>query len=272
VAYVILAVFGVCLGSFVNALVWRVRQQELKPKAKNLSVLNGRSMCPHCKHQLAAKDLIPLISWLWLRGKCRYCQKPIDVQYPLVEAAAALIFVLSYLWWPQPFHGGQIVLFITWLACSVGLLALLVYDLRWMILPNKIIYPTFVIAAVGQLAYLIGFEHHKLHAVVNWGLSVLVASGIFYLLFAMSDGKWIGYGDVRLGLITSTLLQTPGKSLLMIFIASLIGTAVSLPLIAAGKSRLTAKIPYGPFLITATFICILFGDSLINWYKNLFLA
>jgi prepilin signal peptidase PulO-like enzyme (type II secretory pathway) len=150
-------------------------------------------------------------------------------------------------------------------------MALLVYDLKWMLLPNSIIYPTLLIAVAGKLIYLIGFEPHKSHSAALWALSVLAASGVFWFLYMISKGKWIGYGDVRLGLITGTLLQAPLKSLLMIFLASLIGSLTILPLISVGKRRLSAKIPYGPFLITATFICVLFGDSLINWYKSVFL-
>ena len=260
----VLSFLGLCLGSFVNALVWRLRNKKDWVKA--------RSQCPSCKHQLAALDLIPVLSWLFLRGLCRYCKKPISVQYPLVELAAAIVFVLSYIYWPHSLQGGQLVLFVTWLACSVGLLALLVYDLKWLLLPNNILYPTLIIAITGKLVYLIGFEPNKPHAAVMWGLSVLAASGIFWLLFLVSGGKWIGYGDVRLGWLTGTLLQTPVRSLLMIFIASVIGTLLVLPLIGAGKRRLSAKIPYGPFLITATFICLLFGDSIVNWYKSFFLV
>lgn len=259
----ILAVYGLIFGSFINALIWRIKNKKDYVKA--------RSQCPNCGHHLAAKDLVPVLSWLSLRGRCRYCSKPISAQYPLVELAGGLIFVLSYIYWPQPLHGGQWVLLVTWLAASVGLLALLVYDLKWMLLPSRILYPTFFVAFLGQLVYLICFEDNKLHAAINWALSVLVASGLFWLLFTVSKGRWIGYGDVRLGLITGTLLQTPAKSLLMIFLASILGTAAILPLLAGGRAKLSAKIPYGPFLITASFICLLFGDSLINWYKNLFL-
>lgn len=260
---VYLAFLGLCLGSFVNALVWRVHHKK--------DWVRARSQCTHCGHQLSAQDLIPVFSWLYLRGRCRYCKKPISIQYPTVELAAAVVFVLSYLYWPNPLQGGQLVLFVTWLACSVGLLALLLYDLKWMILPNTILYPTLLAAVAGQLIYLVGFEPHKLHALVIWGWSVVIASGIFWLLFTASKGKWIGYGDVRLGWLTGTLLMGPLKSALMIFIASAIGTLVILPLIAADKKKLSAKIPYGPYLITATFICMLFGDSIIDWYKRMFL-
>src|SRR5476651_645529 len=133
---VVLVVFGLCLGSFVNALVWRLHEQD-KKQAKNLSILNGRSMCPNCKHELAAKDLVPVLSWLSLRGKCRYCGKPISVQYPLVEMVTSGLFVASYLWWPEVLHGAQVAAFGLWLALLVGLMALLVYDLRWFLLPNR---------------------------------------------------------------------------------------------------------------------------------------
>lgn len=269
----ILFFLGLCFGSFVNALDWRVHKQQGKgqrAKGKDLSILKGRSMCPHCGHQLSVADLVPVFSWLLLGGRCRYCKKPIP-DSPLVELAAGVIFALSYIYWPYNLEGGQLVLFVTWLSTSVGLLALAVYDLRWMLLPSKILYPVFFIAFAGQLVYFIGFEANKPHALVSWILSVLVASGIFLLLFLASQGKWIGYGDVRLGLITGTLLRSPAKSFLMIFLASALGALVALPLIAAGKQKLSSRVPFGPFLILATFICVLWGSSLINWYKGLFL-
>jgi prepilin signal peptidase PulO-like enzyme (type II secretory pathway) len=265
----ILAIFGLFFGSFVNALVWRTHGMGLKGANKTPSINQGRSICPHCRHELAAKDLVPIFSWLWLRGKCRYCKKPIAWQYPVVEASQSIVFVLSYIFWPQPLHDGQIVLLAAWLAASVGLMALLVYDLKWMLLPNSILYPTFFIVLAGQLAYLIGYQVDKPQAALNWAFSVAVAAGIFWFLFMFSRGEWIGFGDVRLGLISGTLLQTPAKSFLMIFLGSLMGMAVIIPLIAAGKRRLSSKIPYGPFLIAATFICLLFGDGIVDWYKKL---
>jgi len=268
--YVLLVFFGVCLGSFVNALVWRTHKRQAGAKKdRGLSILNGRSMCPHCRHELAVKDLIPVISWLALRGRCRYCKKPISIQYPIVEAALGLVFVASYVFWPVSLHGGQIVLLITWLAASVGLLALLLYDLKWMLLPNPILYPTLFVAVAGRLVYLIGYEPDKAHAAAQWISSVAIAAGIFSLLFYASRGRWIGFGDVRLGLITGTLLASPAKSFLMLFLASLLGLAAVMPSMIAGKRHLSGKIPYGPFLIAAAFICLLFSNGPIDWYKNL---
>lgn len=262
IADIILGWLGLCFGSFVNALVWRLHEKKNWVKA--------RSQCSHCGHKLAAKDLIPLVSWLLLRGKCRYCGRPI-ADSPLVELAAALIFIASYHFWPADLaKTGNLILLIAWLASSVGLLALLVYDLKWMRLPNNLVYSTALVAVSGQLIYLLGFAPDKLNVAVNWLLSVLVASGIFWLLFMLSNGKWIGYGDVRLGLITGTLLQSPGKSFLMIFLASVLGSLFVLPSLLSGKRGLGTKLPFGPFLIAAAAVCLLFGSSLINWYSNLF--
>ena len=269
--YAVLAVLGLIFGSFINALVWRTRQQELNKKNAP-SVMSGRSICPHCRHELAAKDLVPVLSWLALRGKCRYCGQPISRQYPLVELALAAVFVISYGYWPGGVYGlGTWTLLITWLAASVGLLALLVYDLRWMMLPNKILYPTLLIAASGRLVYIASFEPHVWHALLMWLLSVLVASGIFWLIFVVSRGQWIGYGDVRLGLITGTLLAEPGLSLLMIFLASVIGTLFILPALAQSRRHLTSRVAFGPFLIVATGITVMIGQNILDAYKDAFL-
>jgi leader peptidase (prepilin peptidase)/N-methyltransferase len=268
---VILFILGLGLGSFANALVWRLHQQQSGKKDKKLSILKGRSLCPNCGHQLSALDLIPVISWVLLKGRCRYCSQPISIQYPAVELTTAFIFSLSYIFWPvAPHFNGQWLLLATWLAASVGLMALAVYDIRWMLLPNKILYPTLLVAVAGRAAYIIAYEPRPGHALWLWLLSVAVASGIFYILYMVSQGKWIGFGDVRLGLITGTLLADPYKSFGMIFAASLLGTLAILPYLLANRKSLASKTPYGPFLITATGIFVIFGDSLINWYKSLF--
>lgn len=270
-----LFVLGLAGGSFINALVWRLHQQSL-PKSKrrkgvNLSILNGRSACPNCAHVLAWYDLIPVFSWLWLKGKCRYCHKPIE-DNPLVELILAAVFAGSYIFWPQiVHHNGQWLLLAAWLSAAVGLLALAVYDLKWMLLPNRIIYPILAIAAAGRIAFIAAFAARPWHALLLWAASIVIASGVFFVLFFISQGKWIGYGDVRLGLVTGTLLADPQKSLAMIFIASFIGTLIIAPSLIKRQKGLASRLPYGPFLIAATAIMVVFGDSLLNWYKSLIL-
>lgn len=286
--WVILTALGLCAGSFISALVWRTRQQELASGIKNkelriknekaksiipnsqFSILTGRSLCPQCHHTLAWYDLIPLFSWLTLRGRCRYCKRSISWEYPLIELSAAALFTISYAYWPGGVYGvSDWTLLITWLITSVGLLALLIYDLKWMVLPNKIIYPTLLVAAAGRLIYLISFETDLTRALVNLALSVLIASGLFWLIFMASSGKWIGYGDVRLGLIVGTVLADPLLSVLMIFVASVLGTLVAIPALITGKKSIGSKLPFGPFLIGSTALVLLFGQVPIDYYKRL---
>ncbi len=268
----VLIILGLCFGSFVNALVWRLHEQD-KPKKKraasddDLSIVKGRSMCPHCKHTLAASDLLPLFSWLFLGGKCRYCRKPIGWQYPLVEAATAVLFVASYLWWPQGFDNRGIFELAIWLVALVAFMALIVYDLRWMLLPNKIVFPLtgLAIFKVFGVAILFG---GGVHSILNALFGLLIAGGIFYVLFQVSDGKWIGGGDVKLGFALGLLLGGPTLAMLMLFVASLLGTLVALPGLLAKRLKRTSVLPFGPFLILGTMITMLFGTALITWYEH----
>lgn len=268
---VILVLIGLCFGSFTNALVWRLRQQSL-PKSKRiasnkeLSISKGRSMCPNCKHTLHAIDLIPVMSWVLQNRKCRYCKKPISVQYPLVELAGAALFVISYIFWPYQINGLETISFIAWLTVIVGFLALIIYDLRWMILPNKIVFPLYGISAVFVLAKLI--QAPSLTVLVNIILAIAIGGGLFYVLFQISDGSWIGGGDVKLGFMLGALLLTPVMAVMMLFLASVLGTLVALPLMMSGKSSHKARIPFGPFLICATIIVQLFGQSILDWYTG----
>jgi leader peptidase (prepilin peptidase)/N-methyltransferase len=275
----VLVVIGLCLGSFANALVWRVHEQEEqaakhkpdKKYLKQLSVAKGRSMCPDCKHELAAKDLVPVFSWLSLKGKCRYCSKPISVQYPLVELATAAVFVASYIWWPAAFDGAQTAVFVLWLALLTGLMALLIYDVRWFLLPNRIVYPLGVIAGIQAVISIVAADQQGT-ALLNTILGVAVGGGIFYLLFQFSKGRWIGGGDVKLGWLLGLIAATPARSLLLIFIASVGGSLVSLPLLAAGRMKRTSLVPFGPFLIIGVIIVRLFGTDILDWYRQTFIT
>lgn len=269
ITLIVLAWLGLAFGSFVSALAWRVHEQSKKRKKKNISIITGRSQCPNCGHILSASDLVPVLSWLYFKGKCRHCGKSISWQYPAVELALAVVFTASYLLWPGEVNtAGDWVLFITWLATAVGLMALMVYDARWMILPNRILYPTLFAAAIGRLAYIIGFEDYKFRSVLVWAGTIAVASGIFWILFLISRGKWIGFGDVRLGLITGSILSTPADGFLMIILAAFLGTVYALPGLIKGGRSISSRIPFGPFLIGATWLVLLFGSNVIDWYKN----
>ncbi len=271
---VLLLILGLCFGSFINALVWRIHEQAKGGKssraASDLSIVRGRSVCPHCRHRLAARDLIPLVSWFMLKGKCRYCKSPISVQYFFVELLTATLFTFSYIFWPSSLHGVHLATFTLWLILLVGFIALAVYDICWQLLPNRIIYPLAAVAVIyGTIN--VTTASSPLTVLLDIVLGVLVGGGIFYVLFQLSDGKWIGGGDVKLGWLLGLIAGSASRSLLLLFLAAICGTLFSLPLLITNRLHKTSKIPFGPFLILAIIIVELFGTGILTWYEQAFI-
>lgn len=274
-----LVLLGLCFGSFVNALVWRLHEQSKASKkakksiAKNrqdLSIIKGRSMCPHCSHILGFWDLLPLFSWLALGGKCRYCKKPISWRYPVIELLTAGIFVVSYLQWPGgPIGGYEWSIFGLWLVCLVGFVALLSYDIQWMLLPNKLVFPLFIPVVASILIESI-FQAKDFQPVFGSLFGALIGGGIFYVIFQLSAGKWIGGGDVKLGFLLGLLLGGTQEAFLMLFVASLLGTLYILPLMALKRVTHKSRIPFGPFLIFAAIIVRLWGERILDWYLGVY--
>lgn len=267
-----LFVLGLAWGSFVNALVWRLHELETHKKLsgkqkKELSFVHGRSMCVHCGHELAWYDLLPVLSWLSLGGKCRYCKERISWQYPVVELLTASLFVLSYISWDYGFSGAGVLLFGLWLVFVVGFFALAVYDLRWMLLPNKLVFPLIVLAVV-QVVLKVFIEQAPLEVITGAAVGLVTIGGLFYALFHISNGRWIGGGDVKLAFMIGLLVGSGIEALLVIFLASALGTFISLPLMKSTSLKLSSRIPFGPFLLAATCIVYLFGERLINWYTS----
>lgn len=273
---VIFIALGLCFGSFTEALTWRIHEQSKHRKDRvaadnDLSMVKGRSMCPNCQHTLAWYDLLPLISWLSLAGKCRYCKQAIGIHAPLLEISMAALFVLSYIVWPTSLHSFYTWLdFAIWLVFVVGLIALLVYDLRWMLLPDRIVFPLLGLAVIQQLlgATLLGGGLRSLLTAV---LGFLCLGGLFYVLFQVSDGKWIGGGDVKLGFVLGIIVGGPIMSFLVLFIASLLGSAAAVPVALIRHKRVKSRIAFGPFLVVATIIVQLFGHAIVAWYQRQFL-
>jgi leader peptidase (prepilin peptidase)/N-methyltransferase len=254
----LLVVLGLVLGSFVNALVWRLRN--------NKDWVNDRSECPHCHHKLAPVDLIPVLSWVMLKGKCRYCHKKID-DNPLVEITLPIIFVASYFFWPHPLHGSGLMEFVFWLIFLVGFMALTVYDLRWFLLPDKIVFPLVVLAVLQ--VFLIAINEGDWGILISSLLGVAAVAGIFYVLYQVSKGTWIGGGDVKLGLVLGLLAGGLLEGFLLLFAASIAGVIAALPMIIQGKANRKTQLPFGPFLILGLIVVKLFGAGILGWYTGL---
>lgn len=146
-------------------------------------------------------------------------------------------------------------------------MAMIIYDALWLILPDRIVFPLLILAVVQVLAVSILFDGGISSVLMAIG-GMAIGGGLFYALFQISKGKWIGGGDVKLGAVLGLIVGSPMAATLMIFSASCIGTVIALPLLATGKAKANTRLPFGPFLIGATIIVYLLGAGLIDWYKN----
>lgn len=244
-AYFILVILGLAVGSFLNVVIYRL--------PRDLDFAKGRSFCPHCRHSLGASDLIPLLSFIMLRGRCRYCRKPISWQYPLVEILTALIFVVIYL------RFGLSANFFVYLINSLFLLVIFMIDLKNYLILDSITLPAIVLAFIFNLLIV----KSALSAMVIAGI---IGGGFFLLQFLLSQGKWIGGGDIRLGFLIGIMLADWEKLIVALFFAYLVGAIFGIILMVSGKKSLKSKIPLGTFLSLATLVVLLWGETILNWY------
>ena len=247
---------GLVVGSFLNCVIYRLNTKE--------SFLFSRSHCPKCHHILKWYDLIPILSFIIVKGKCRYCKKKISWQYPLVEIFTGLIFLLLV-----TCHLSLVTL-IYYIVVSSLLIVIFVYDLKHYIIPDKIIYPVIVIVFLYRI---LSFGHWSLGFGIFEGLKMPLivgfsAGGFFFLIWLISRGRWMGFGDVKLGFFMGLFLSWP-NILVALFSAFFIGAIIGIGLIIAGKKTLKSQVPFGPFLVTGTFIALFWGQNLINWYLSL---
>ncbi len=284
---------GLVAGSFAGAQVWRLRARQLvedkaagyKVKTNELKRLKpllmpfrkDRSRCLHCSHTLEAVDLIPLVSWLSTRGKCRYCHERIGGMEPAVELGMAAVFVVSFVAWPYALDNTMaIVLFGVWLLSLVVAAILFIYDLKWFLLPDKANYIYIGLGAIyatGQLS-LAGFS---LQAVLSLGGALAIMSGLYALIYAYSRARygdehtWVGFGDVKLGIGLACFSMTWPVAFVGLFLANLIGTLLVLPGLFRGKLSRSSHIPFGPLLLLGTYIAVVYGERIIDFYIATFL-
>jgi len=230
-------VLGTVIGSFLNVVIIRL-------KAKK-SIFKNRSHCVFCNKKLRWYELIPLMSFVMQLGKCRGCKKRFSWQYPLVELFTGLVFLILFIYEFSFF----------WFIISCFLIILFVYDLKHYLVPDVIIYPAIILSFVFHFYFI---------------FPGLIGAAFFLVIVLISKGKWMGMGDVKIGALMGLLL---GFKLLIValFLAFLVGALVSIALMIIKKKKLKSEIPFVPFLAGATFISLLWGNVLINWYLNLFL-
>lgn len=283
IIYLTLTLIGLCLGSFAGASMWRLRAYQLiqdKAEGENVdrieynrlkklakkSIMEDHSQCLYCSYKLQWYDLVPLVSWLFLKGKCRKCRKPIGCLEPLIELGVAAFFVLSYALWPVSLSNNvEIIRFIIWLIAGVALAILFAYDKKWFILPNSVNYFVVGLGAINSFLVILS-SNDKASSLSSIIFSVLILSGLYLAIYLFSHGKWIGFGDIKLGLGLALLLADWRLAFIALFAANLVGCIIVLPAMLMGKLKRDSHVPFGPLLVTGVFIAALAGNYLLNLY------
>lgn len=246
--------FGASLGSFLNVVVGRLHSGE--------PIIHGHSHCMRCKKTLAWYELLPIVSFIIQKGKCRTCGKKISWQYILVEITTGFAVVLAWAvlldqenqnwtWYGSGFM---------WLYFIGVLIVVFLYDLKYFLIPDIVIYPTIAVTLLWDTALL--FDKQPFW---NYLMSAIIPASFFLSLIIVSRGRWMGMGDVKLAFLLGLFLGFP-KILLALFLAFTLGSFVGLGLIIFKKYTLKTPIPFGTFLTFASFITLLYGDFIIQWY------
>lgn len=279
---------GAVMGSFAGAQVWRLRARQLvqdkadgqeydKAELRRLQGLitrktsEDRSQCLNCHHTLAWYDLIPLASWLATKGQCRYCHVPIGRFEPLIELGTAALFMLFTLYWTATYGTdlGSLAVLGLWLGALTMFVILFVYDLKWFLLPDVIMFPLIGLSAgITVLTSWLLQDVDHLGTVISVVISVTILAGLYFALWVVSKGLWVGFGDVKLGIVLGVLLVDWKLALLTLFLANLIGTLVVLPGLLTGRLSRTTQVPFGPFLIVGFFISLMAGNWLLSGYDS----
>jgi len=246
---VLFGVFGLVFGSFLTVLVHRTPRRE--------SVVGGRSRCPACHATIGARDNVPVLSWMLLRGRCRNCGERISFEYPLTELASAAVFVGAAVAFRDLYLAAVMAVFLA------ILLALALIDLRHKILPNAIVYPSLVVFALALGAGAAIGRHVELSTA---GLGLLVFGGALLTVAVIAEGS-MGMGDVKLAALIGLVLGSQGLRDVGVAagVAILSAGVGGVAALAAGQSRKSA-IPFGPYLVIGAIAATFWGASLARAY------
>ena len=250
--YILIFILGLSIGSFLNVIICRLETKE--------TIISNRSYCPQCRVILKWYDLIPVLSFLLQKCRCRYCKKKISWQYPVVEIATACLFLLIFNLQFSIFNLIYYFIIISFL------IIIFTYDLKHYLIPNRIIYPAIIIAGIFNFQFLISNQFSIFKFSI---LSALGASSFFLALVLVSKGKWMGLGDVKLAFLMGLILGWP-NILLALFLSFLSGSVIGIGLIIFGKKDFKSQIPFGPFLAGSTILVMFYNLYLIDSAQTLF--
>ncbi len=243
----LVTVLGALLGSFTTMLVYRLHHDQK-------GIFTGRSQCPSCGVTLNFWNLVPIFSWLFQRGKCHSCKRKIPIFYPITE----IIFTFCFFIFAQHFYE-------TWhlfpiLGIVFVALILFFYDIRFLEVDDRIIIPSILLVAIYAFYRDLGWEVYF----IGGGLGF----SFYAFQYVISDGKWVGAGDIRLGLFMGLCLGWK-LTILSLFLAYIFGLLFALPLLILKKADRKTPLPMGAFLMPSLLIFLYSGDVIWNWYMHL---
>ncbi|HMB26138.1 MAG TPA: prepilin peptidase [Patescibacteria group bacterium] len=255
--YFFIFFIGACFGSFLNVVIHRLPEHK--------SVVKKKSHCPYCHKEIKFYDLIPVLSFIWLKGKCRSCGKKISWQYPAVELFTALSFLfIAY------HHQVLESLFNPWffrdLIFVLGLIIIFVADLRYYLVFDLVVIPLAVFALFINL-FLFGSDLGFWSMFWNLALSAMLGGGFFWLQYVISKGRWVGAGDIRLGVLFGFMFGWP-RILAVLILAYVSGAIISLFLVALKRKNMKSQVPFGVFLSLAALVVLFYGNEIVNWYLS----
>ncbi|MGB5822448.1 MAG: prepilin peptidase [Proteocatella sp.] len=245
--YLIIFIYGACIGSFLNVVIYRVPNE--------ISIAKGRSYCPKCNTQIRNCDLIPIASYLKLKGRCRQCSEKISSRYPFVELFTGLIAVMVFM------VKGFTMISVTVFIVSAILIAITMIDFDTMTIPNGL-----VVAIIPLAVYMALMQSD----VSLWSSIIgFFAVSVPMLLLNQVIPDSFGGGDVKLIAVCGFMLGWE-NTLLAMFIAILIGGMYAVYLLVSGKSKRGAHIAFGPYICLGVYISMLYGNEIIKLYLGMF--
>lgn len=261
-------IFGSLIGSFLSVVIHRLRENKK-------GILLSRSVCPHCNTKLKARHLIPVFSWIFLKGKCAFCKKKISPSYLIIELTTAALFLLTFLKFnflveiPSSIGINIINYSIDWLIFEQFLiyivlfsllLAILFYDILYQEIPDQFSLPAISLAIVSAL--IIGTPE-----ISDMVIGAITFFAFFGIQILISKGEWVGGGDLRMGILIGALFGVK-FGLMALVLAYLSGAMVSIILIIIGKAGGKTKIAFAPFLITGILLVIFMGNEIYDFYLS----